>query len=159
MRNMLGFDNKATKSRNQHFVETSYYDRLIFYQYLTQSRIRHNHNFSNWGTVNTCAIYARSNGSRQHSHSSSFFGHTTTLSTFMKETKQLRNDFDSKIHQRLIEEDKIVCCLDNNQKGNPLKYQRYGKSNKFVKVTGSVIINYKYADNHLESIKEKVELS
>ena len=36
MRNMLGFDNKATKSRNQHLVETSYYDRLIFYQYLTQ---------------------------------------------------------------------------------------------------------------------------
>ena len=26
--------------------------------------------------------------------------------------------------------------LDNNQRGHPLKYQRFGSSNNFVKVTG-----------------------
>ena len=43
------------------------------------------------------------------------------------------------IHQLLQDQDTTVCCLDNNQKGHPLKYQRFGQSNKFVKVTGSVI--------------------
>ena len=35
----------------------------------------------------------------------------------------------SKVH-------KTVWTLDNNQRGHPLKYQRYGSSNNFVKVTG-----------------------
>ena len=32
--------------------------------------------------------------------------------------------------------DKTVWMLDNNQRGHPLKFQRFGSSNKFVKVTG-----------------------
>ena len=32
--------------------------------------------------------------------------------------------------------DKTVCTLENNKKGHPLKYQRYGSSNNFIKVTG-----------------------
>ena len=40
------------------------------------------------------------------------------------------------IHNRVS---KFFYCIYNNQKGYLLKYQRYGTSNEFVKVTGSVI--------------------
>ena len=57
------------------------------------------------------------------------------------------------VHNLLQKCNTTVCCLDNNQKGHPLKFQRYGVSNKFVKVTGNVIkecIEFpnQHIDNH-----------
>ena len=40
MKGVLGFHLKENTTRNIHLNETSYYDRLLFYQFLQQSRIR-----------------------------------------------------------------------------------------------------------------------
>ena len=152
---MLGFDKKEALKKNHHLTASGYYDRILFYNYLSSSRIRFNHNFSVWATINTCSMYGRGEG-RHRTQTSSFFGLGCTLNTLMKNTKSLRDNSNSNIHLRLRSEKKIVCCLDNNQKGNKLKYQRFGKSNKFVKVTGSVIIQYNYCHPIIESVSSNV---
>lgn len=71
----------------------------------------------------------------------------------MKKTTDLRATFDDKLKLTLLNESKIVCCIDNNQKGNNLKYQQYGSSNNYIKVTGSVIIKYKYCEEPVKAIE------
>ena len=64
---------------------------------------------------------------------------------------------EQQIHLLLRLKNKSVCCLDNNQKGHPLKYQQFGSSNKFVKVTGSVIKEFTDFDiNHDKSGRSRV---
>ena len=65
----------------------------------------------------------------------------------------------SEIHMRLKDEMNIVACLDNNQKGHPMKYQRFGKSNRFVKVTGCVLKKFYSNKDQNEAFNEFVELS
>ena len=42
---------------------------------------------------------------------------------------------------RSSREQKTVWTLNNNQKGHPKKFQRFGSSNRFVKVTGRTVYN------------------
>ena len=121
---MLGFDKKECLKKNDHLTISGYYDRILFYHYLSSSRIKFNHNFSIWSLINTGSIYGHGEG-RRRSQTSSFFGLGCTMNTFMKKTKSLRENSNSNIHLRIRDEDKVICCVDNNQKGNPLKYQRY----------------------------------
>ena len=53
---------------------------------------------------------------------------------------------DQAIATRLQTLNNIVCCIDNNQKGNTLKNQRYGKSVKYIKVTGCLIRKYDHCN-------------
>ncbi len=47
---------------------------------------------------------------------------------------------NSVVHNSLRDNhDVTVCCMDNNQRGHPMKFQRNGVSNRFVKVTGRII--------------------
>ena len=140
---MLGFKGKENISKNEHLYDMSYYDRLIFYQYLAQSRIRFNHSFTYWGIINTASEYAIGNRKIKHN---SFFGNTTTVQTFMRKTKSWRENMEEAIHIRLRNEVSIVACIDNNQKGYNMTHQRYGKSNKYIKVTGCVIKRHNYAN-------------
>ena len=49
--------------------------------------------------------------------------------------------------------------LDNNKKGHPLKYQRYEKSNKYAKVTGSILIKYHYCCEYAERLTGRSQLT
>ena len=42
---------------------------------------------------------------------------------------------DTTVKNVLRQHEYIVAAMDNNQKGFPKKYQRYGVTNKFVKLT------------------------
>ena len=57
---------------------------------------------------------------------------------------------ESNIHLILLNEDKLVACIDNNQKGFGMKYQQYGKSCKYAKVTGCVLKIFSHAINAIE---------
>ena len=63
----------------------------------------------------------------------------------MRKTKDFRETIEEHIHLRLKDEEKIVSCIDNNQKGFNLQYQKYGKSNKYIKVTGCLIRKFNYS--------------
>lgn len=83
--------------------------------------------------VSAADAYAKGDGEKSINEMV-FCGYSTTISTFFNKTKKWHNEMPQKMGALLKEEKKIVCCLDNNQKGFPLKYQRGGISNKYVKV-------------------------
>ena len=148
---MFGFAQKQELSRNQHLKDSGYYDKLVFYTYLSHERIRFNQFLASWGMITAGAVYARGRNSVDNK---SFFGNSTTVSTFMKRTKYWRENMNSYIHQTLSNEASIVACIDNNQKGFGLKYQRFGSSNNYIKVTGCVIkrhLNYTPAIDDIEN--------
>ena len=153
---MLGYNRKITLNKYHHLQQTGFYDRIVFYQYLTQGRVRYNHLFTFWGMVSTASAYARGQIQLEHN---TFFGNSTSLNTLMRNTKSWRENMNSAIHSRLENEESIVACLDNNQKGYCVKYQRFGKSNNFVKVTGCVMKKYNYSSLEDNEVCDKVELT
>jgi hypothetical protein len=138
MKEVLGFHLKENRKRNIHLHECSYYDRLLFYQFLQQARIRCCKHMPYWGMVAAGDSYAKGDGEKSI-HTSVHSGFSTTISTFLNKTKEWRKNMPLKISQSLSKENKFVCCLDNNQKGYTLKYQRAGESNRFIKVTATCI--------------------
>ena len=106
--------------------------------------------------VTTASAYSRGN---QASLTNSFFGNSTSLGTFLRNTKDWRENMDQSIHLRLRNEDNIVCCIDNNQKGHNLKYQQFGQSNKYVKVTGCIIKKYHYLSGKNDYPTSKVNIT
>ena len=158
MKNIFGYDKKEKMERNNHLVRRGYYDRVCFYQYLVQSRVRWNHTFTYWGIINTCSVYGK-NGGKSLSQAGTFFGNCVSMQTLMNKTKEWRDDMSNAIFKKLETESKLVCCLDNNQKGHNLKYQRFGKSNKYVKVTGTVLIKYNHCLPECFDIIQKMKLT
>lgn len=157
MKEILGFHLKENKTKNIHLKESSYYDRLIFYQFLQQTRIRNSKHMPYWALVSAADAYAKGSGEksiRTTIHS----GYSTTISTFLRKTAVWREQMPSKMNTILKNRKKHVCCLDNNQKGYPLKFQRGGSSNKFVKVTGTCIRECIETTTEIHSICDRVEL-
>ena len=138
MRQVLGFTLKENKIKNTHLKESGYYDRLIFYQFLQQTRIRNCKHMPYWALVSAADAYAK--GSCEKSIRTTIHsGYSTTISTFLRKTSVWREEMPLRMNSLMATNKKIVCCLDNNQKGYPLKFQRNGSSNKFVKVTGTCL--------------------
>ena len=81
----FGYDSKVKLQKNWHPVDTVYYARIIFYQYLVQARVRCNHLFTFWGMVTTGSSYAVG---VTRAHHNSFFGHSITFKTFMKKAQE-----------------------------------------------------------------------
>ena len=138
MKEVLGFHLKENKTRNAHLHESSYYDRLLFYQLLQQSRIRNCKHMPHWGMVAAADAYAKGDGEKSI-HASVHSGYSTTISTFLSKTKPWKKDMLANIRSVLRQSDKFICCLDNNQKGYPNKHQRDGSSNQFIKVTATCV--------------------
>ena len=97
---LSAFDRKIKEAWNNHLLLSHYYDRLLFYQYLAQSRISFNHIFALWGVINTCSIYGKGQKCNRF-QSSLFFGYSTTIQTMMRKIKALCGNLDSAIHLRL----------------------------------------------------------
>ena len=157
MKKVLGFHLKENQMKNVHLKENGYYDRLIFYQFLQQTRIRNCKHMPYWALVSSADAYAKGSGEKNlmttiHS------GYSTTISTFIRKTNKWREDMPSHMANMLKEETKFVCCLDNNQKGYPLKYQRGGSSNNFVKVTATCLRECIKATDDTHSIRNECEL-
>ena len=140
MKSMLGYDKREKMSKNLHLRNIGYYNKLLFYQFLIQSRVRNPHNCIHWAMVSAAASYARGGSNNSgFTTSSSFFAHSTTIKTFFVKTKLWRENMSHTIKKELSPIKNFMCSLDNNQKGQPLKYQRFGSSNTFVKVTAFII--------------------
>ena len=138
---MFDFHKKMDMARNKHLKDLGYYDRLVFYHYLTQERIRFNQILISWGMVTAGSGYAYGDNNTPNQ---TFFGNSTTTATFMRRTKYWRETMDESIYLRLKHKESIVACIDNNQKGFSLKYQRFGSSNNYIKVTGCVVKKFFY---------------
>ena len=158
MKGVLGFHLKENTIRNVHLNESSYYDRLLFYQFLQQSRIRSCKHMPFWGMVAAADAYAKGDGEKSIC-TSVHSGYSTTISTFLSKTKEWRKDMPNQISSELKNETKFVCCLGNNQKGFPMKYQRNGYSNRYIKVTAMCIKEFIHISPLYDSIDNETKLT
>jgi hypothetical protein len=117
MKEMFGFDLKENQMRQTHLKETGFYDRLVFYQFLSQARIRFNHNCTHWGIVSAAACYGRGGGKVDNA-ASTFFGHSTTIRTFLNRTKPWREEMEEKIHLLLRDKKKISMLFGQQPEGS-----------------------------------------
>ena len=69
----------------------------------------------------------------------SHFGFSCMLGTFLKHVRPLGLLMNETVSKLVCGEAWLCAAMDNNQKGHPLNFQRYGSSNKFFKVTGRVL--------------------
>ena len=59
LKNMLEFDKKESLSKNSHLLSMKYYDKLIFYKFLSLARVKNTQNCIHWAMVAQGARYAR----------------------------------------------------------------------------------------------------
>ena len=135
MKTMYSFQKKEKLVRNMHLKTYEYYDRLLFHQFLSQSRILNSHNLVHFSMISTGASYGQGISSNALVYLTSS-GLSCSFKTMMKKLKAMNYNMNDVITQSLSSKKHFVIVLDNNQKGNCKKYQRNGSSNEFVKVTG-----------------------
>ena len=115
MKEVLGFHLKENHKRNIHLRESHYYDRLLFYQFLQQARIRSCKHMPYWGMVAAADSYAKGDGEKSI-HTSVHSGYSTTISTFLSKTKQWRKDMPTKISSDLSSKKKLFVVLTTIKK-------------------------------------------
>ena len=132
---MLGFDKILGLIRNIFFKKSGYYDRLVFYNLLVMVIQRNNRIMVHWVMISAGANYARSIGEIMN-RKATYLGTSTTTQTYLITVKPRADTMIMNVTNILFYINKTIWTLDNNQRGHPLKYQRFGSSNSLVKVTG-----------------------
>ena len=139
MRKMLMFDSKMGLSKHAHSKENLYYEKLIFFNFLSMSRVKNSHLLKNWAAVTTIANFARGI-THNKSSSQTYFGnavHHKTMKKILDKHVELQ---ETAIPELLSKENVVVATMDNNQKGFNVKHPRFGINSKFVKVTGRTFV-------------------
>ena len=135
MRRILNFDKKEQETRNMHLTQTNYYKRRLLDIFMSQARIVNSHNLVHYGVVTAGACYGRGVNSKALTHAT-HAGISTNYRTMMRKVKEYGESMEKTLMDILEYENRIVAVLDNNQKGNCIKFQVDGRSNAFVVVTG-----------------------
>ena len=110
-----------------------------------------------WALVSAADAHAKGSGEK-NMMTAIHSGCSTTISTFIRKTNQWREAIPIRMASMLMHENKFACCLENNQKGYPLKYQRGGSSNKFAKVTATCLRECVEAPLHAHLIVAETKL-
>ena len=135
MRRILNFDKKEQETRNMHLTQTNYYKKRLLDIFMSQARIVNSHNLVHYGVVTAGACYGRGVNSKALTHAT-HAGISTNYRTMMRKVKEYGESMEKTLMDILEYENRIVAVLDNNQKGNSIKFQVDGRSNAFVVVTG-----------------------
>ena len=135
MNKMLRFDKKSNETRNYHLTLSSFYKRRLLHAFMSQARIVNNHNLIHFAIVSAAATYGRGISSVQLLHCT-HAGISSSIKTMLTKIKPYNMNAPSKIQNALKNHTSIVAMMDNNQKGNNMKFQRNGRSNKFITITG-----------------------
>ena len=132
---LLGFKQKSVMKKNEHLTQSGYYKRQVFYNMLAMSRQKNKNKMKHWAMISAGANYGRGIGEIVNRRAT-YLGASTTTQTFLRTVRPFGNAMIENITATLSHVNKTVWMLDNNQRGHPLKFQRFGSSNNFVKVTG-----------------------
>ena len=158
MKKILGIDKKERLIRNKHLVDTGYYDRMIFYNFLTLTRLRNPQSCINYAIVSAAALYSKGCGDniqRRFTYS----GTSASVKTFLKRVRPYGDKMLEYVSSELYKTKTTVATLDNNQKGHPHKYQRFGSSNKFVKVTARYFRQFCPHNNNYNEITKQCKIT
>lgn len=99
------------------------------------SRKNNPHKMKYWAIISADASYGRGIGDIVN-RQAKCLGASTTTQTLHRTVGPFVNAMIDNITVILSHLNKTVWMLDNIQRGHPLKFQRFGSSNNFVKVTG-----------------------
>ena len=83
MKVTLGIDKKEALTKNHHLVQSGYYDRLIFYQFLSQARVRNPQYLISWAMVAAAALYSCGLGDTVQKRST-YCGISSSVKTLIK---------------------------------------------------------------------------
>ena len=151
---MLGCKKKQGITRNNHLTQSGYYDRQVFYNFLSMSRQKNPQKMINWAIISAGANYGRGLGDMVNRRST-YLGASSTTRSFLRCVKPHADKMLSNIAIRLSHVLKTCWTLDNNQKGHPKKFQRFGSSNRFVKVTGRTVHNCVLCEDTIDEENSK----
>lgn len=142
MKKKFSFGKYAGLEKNKHLLESRFYDKILFSQFLSQARVKNPKNCIYWAMVPTVALYAR--GITQNmSCTGTFFGSQLHYKTCIKKLSEITSNMVKCQEFPTKSELTTFVTMDNNQKGFPVKNPRYGQNNKFVTVTGRTFVQYK----------------
>ncbi len=116
---------------------------MIFYHFLSLSRVRCHRTFSWWALVNACMRYGSSCNSANTGVESVFFGHSLVPWSAMRKTKEFREinaSYFERISQPLQSNPVLLAVFDNTQIGIQQKYQQEGASSLFLKMTAKMFV-------------------
>jgi hypothetical protein len=134
-----------------------FYDRMIFYHFLSMCRVRCHRTFTWWALVNACMRYGSSVNTASSGLDSVFFGHSLVPFSVMRKTKAYR-EIDEAYFNRIADSLKdnpiLLAVFDNTQIGIQLKYQRDGKSSSFLKMTAKMFVKMRYNWNAGHDLKD-----
>ena len=102
------------------------------------ARQRNPHKMKYWAMISSGANYGREIGEIGNCRAT-YLGASTTTKTFIRIVKPFGDAMIKNITSKLSHVNRTVWMLDNNQRGHPRKFQCFGSSNKFVKVTGRTL--------------------
>lgn len=109
MKILLGFDKKENLSKRNHLKTSGYYDRLLLFNYLLQLRIRNPQNCTYWASIPTAALYGRGCGKvNVNIATGSFFGHSVSMTTFLRKTKTWRDTMSDELSKILTSKQKFT---------------------------------------------------
>ena len=159
MKKLLGINKKEKYTKNDHLIKSGYYDRLIFFNFLTLVRVKNPQHCIHWAMICAAALYYKGVGDCV-TRRSTYCGSSATIKTFLKNVKPMGNEMLQNITEILKQEKTTIATLDNNQKGYKKTYQRYGMSTEYVKVTGRYFRQYvPDNDDDLDNIIQQVPIT
>ena len=139
MRKLMQMGGKENLQRNEHLVNKNFYKKLIFYQFLSQSRVMNTQTLTGWASATTIANYAR--GITVYKQSSqTYFGSSISHRTMNRTLDRYKTKNHESLLQLLSPRKIILATMDNNQKGYNVKNPRGGVNNQFIKVTGRTFV-------------------
>jgi hypothetical protein len=118
---------KEHKKRLDREHMKPFYDRMIFYQFLSMCRIRCHKTFTWWALVNPCMRYGSSVNSAVSGLAAVFFGHSLVPVSVMRKTKNHRKideAYYDRIRHTLWNVGITLSIVDNTQAGFSLCIQR-----------------------------------
>ena len=141
MLQMLHYHKKIGIKDNNHLIDDkiSYYDRMVFIQFLVQARIRNSHRLVHWACVITASNYSKKIISNTTNNLGSFFGYSVSYTTFFRMFKEWQDGLRVHINNTCNKETIVWGCIDNNQQTYGKTYQTNGKASTTYKCTASVL--------------------
>lgn len=111
MHTQFQFDTKEGQQQFSHLRNTGYYDRLLFYQFLAQSRVKNPQNLIHWASVTAAATYGKGYGEGSRMNAS-FFGSSSCVKTLLRIVEPYCTTMLDQIQNLLSKSDRIVATLD-----------------------------------------------
>ena len=146
---MLNITEKARK--RSHMVPFN--DRLTMWTFMSVMNCRNKHNFTYWAMATSACKYGSKACVSSYSESV-YFGHSVSHRTLLDNTSVFRDCSTSSPPNTYLtdtckdtlrnEDNMSIVAMDNNQRGERMKYQRGSKSSTYTLVTCMIAIEPQY---------------